>query len=179
MQTNFIKGDNPFNLAGPPAWWLAKLKDFDDSLVVMPSKMNHLYRLCQRRPPEPRANIVHSLSTDSDAKQMAQFGLIPVTTIISTAKWDNPLIWEDLRQRSPHRMGGAEKFEQALLTRERKKELDVAKEIDERNTDVAKDAWNYYLLKAGRKNQLYSPRVKDRSSARKPTLAGKIYVPGS
>lgn len=177
MMNNYIKGENPLGLAGPPKWWLLKLKDFDDSLVVMPSKMGHYYRLCQRRPPDPNVNIANSLSTDSDTKMLAQNGLVPVTTILSNARWDNPLMWEDLRQRAPHRVGGAEAFEQKLLAQERQKELDIAIKNDAIQTDVARDAWNYYLLKAGRKTAMWSPRTAARSTERRNTIPNKIFVP--
>lgn len=161
---NYIKGENPFNLLGPPGWWLEKLKDFDDSLVVIPSKQGHFYRLAQKRPPDPRANIVASLMKDSDAKMMASYGLIPVTTILADAKWDNPVIWEDLRQRAPHRMGGADKYAALIMEKERRREIEIAKKNDEILTDTARDAWGYYLMKAGRRQTMWVPRTE------KPTV---------
>lgn len=165
---NYIRGDNPFNLLPPPKWWLDKLWDFDADLVVVPSKMQCVYRLAQRRPPDRRANLVHHLANDDDSRQLARYGLVPVTTIKSDAKWDNPLMWEDLRQRSPHRMGGAEAFEKALLAKEEAVRLRELADRDDAQTQRIKDSWNYYHLKRGVRSNLYSPKTK--TVAEKPTF---------
>ena len=162
---NFIRDVNPFNLSGPPTYWLRRLHDFDDSLVVLPSKQGFYYRLAQRRPLDPRAKIVHSISADSDSKMLAAHGLVPVTTILATARWDNPVMWEELRQRSPHRMGGAAAYEKMVLEQDRKRDLKIAAENDQVLTDVGRDAWRYYLLKAGRRTAMWSPRTKREDKA--------------
>lgn len=157
---NFLKDRNRFNLAPPPPWWLAKLTEFDDSLVVVPSRMVPLFRLGQRRPPDLKVNLVHSIHADSDSKMLASYGLVPVTTIVGNAKWDNPVMWEDLRQRSPSRMGGAEKFEQALYTKELRAKLKKAKATDDMITQLSRDGWGMYQKRIGLRNQMYSPNVK-------------------
>lgn len=159
---NYIHDVNPFNLAGPPKWWLLKLWEFDNSLVVIPSKQDFVYRMAQRRPPDPKAKLVGDLAQDSDSRMMAQYGLIPVTTINATARWDNPLMWEDLRQRCPWRMGGAAAYEAMMDAKEQEAELKKAAVTDDRNTLVAKDGWRYYQKKAGFRSQLYSPTVKEK-----------------
>src|SRR5689334_6995490 len=175
--SNYIKGDNPFNLLGPPGWWLDKLKDFDDSLVVVPSKQGYFYRLAQRRPQDPRARIVGSIMKDSDAKMMAAYGLVPVTTILADAKWDNPVMWEDLRQRSPHRMGRAEKFAKMIEEREMKQQLDTQAKINQDLTDRAKDAWGYYLMKAGRRQHMWVPKTANDAPHRQTSAAIRILGP--
>lgn len=147
---NFIPDTNPFALPGPPAWWLKKLWDFDSSLVVVPSKRDYLYRLAQRRPKlDPRARLVGELSGDSDSKMLASYGLIPVTTLLSTARWDNPLMWKDLEERCPWRMGGAAKYAAMLDAQEKEKNLRIASEQADRNTYLARDAWKMYQIKTG------------------------------
>lgn len=159
---NYIHDVNPFNLAGPPKWWLQKLWEFDNSLVVIPSKQDFVYRMAQRRPPDPKAKLVGDLAQDSDSRMMAQYGLIPVTTINATARWDNPLMWEDLRMRCPWRMGGWEQYEKAMDEIEQKKEMEKAAIADDRNTLIAKDGWKYYQKKAGFRSQMWSPTVKNK-----------------
>ena len=61
MLRNYISDLNPFNLAGPPKWWLRRLWDFDSSLVMIPSRCNQIYRLGQRRPPDPRVEMVNEI----------------------------------------------------------------------------------------------------------------------
>lgn len=157
--TNYIEGENPLRLAGPPTWWLQKLYDFDNSLYVVPSKQGHFYRLAQKRPLDIRTSTVHRADPSPDSQQLYRYGLIPVTTILSTAHWDNPLMWEDLRQRAPWRMGGADAYEKAILAKERQKNLDIAKQNDEQLTDRARDAWGYYLMKAGRRQNMWIPKT--------------------
>jgi hypothetical protein len=36
--TNYIEDRNPFQMARPPAWWLEGLYNFDDQLVILPSR---------------------------------------------------------------------------------------------------------------------------------------------
>lgn len=149
--SNYIPGDNPFQLKGPPDYWLRKLADFDDSLVVIPSKMNFVYRLCQKRPMLMKEKIVQDLLSDSDTRMMASMGLIPVTTILSTANWDNPLLFTELTNRSPHRLGGAEKVNKLLEAQDLAKELEAKRKNDQMLTDVARSGWRNYQYKTGQR----------------------------
>lgn len=162
--SNYISGSNPFALAGPPAWWLRKLWDFDNSLVVVPSVQGFHYRLCQRRPLDQKARLVNEVQLDGDSKQLAQHGLIPVTTILATARWDNPLMWIDLAERAPWRNGGAKEYEAKLNDIEHAKNLKIAQQQNEHNTYLSKDAWKMYLKKVGLRQQLWSPTVKKGST---------------
>lgn len=155
--TNYLVGDNPFHLAGPPKWWLEKLREFDDSLVVMPSKMNFCYRLCQKRPMLMKERIVQDLLTDSDTRVMASKGLIPVTTILATANWDNPLLFVELANRSPHRLGGAEKVNQLLEEQDLKQQVEIKRKNDQHLTDVAKTGWRNYQYKTGQRVSMANP----------------------
>ncbi len=166
--TNYIVDGNPLNLAGPPAWWLKKLHDFDPDLVVVPSRMGYFYRLAQRRPPDAKTHLVHHLQGDNDSNMLRRNNLVPVTTIIATCRWDNPLMWEDLRQRMPSRMGGAEKFEQALIAKENEKELRERADRDDMLTQVAKASKNWYDVKRGVRSNLWIPATKE--VAEKPTF---------
>lgn len=147
---NYIPDLNPFNLAGPPDWWLRKLWDFDSSLVVIPSRQDFVYRLAQRRKLNLSVKIVNeALFKESDTRMLASYGLIPVTTIIATVRWDNPLMFEELRQRAPWRLGGAEKVNAMLEAQERADDIRRAQRTDEHLTYLGKDAWKYYNKKIG------------------------------
>ena len=148
--TNYIPDTNRFNLAGPPTWWLAKLWDFDSSLVVIPSRQDCIYRLAQRRKlnlPEHITN--NALFNQSDTRMLASYGLIPVTSILPTANWSNPYLFVELANRAPHRMGGAEKAIQAVEEQDAKEEFNKRQQTDEQLTMTAKDAWKYYNTKIG------------------------------
>lgn len=147
---NFIWGVNPFGLAGPPEHFLRGLAEFDKSLVVIPSKQGFYYRLAQRRPPSLSAKIVNeALFKESDTKMLASYGLIPVTTILSTANWSNPLLFEELRNRAPWRLGGAEKVSESLERREWQREMDTRTKTSDMLEGISRDAWKYYKTKIG------------------------------
>lgn len=158
---NYIPDLNPFNLAGPPQWWLAKLRDFDDSLYVLPSRQGFYYRLAQKRRLNLPDHIVNdALFKESDTKMMARYSLVPVTTILATANWSNPFLFEELRRRAPWRMGGAEKVTKELEDQELKDEFDQRAKTDEHLTYLAKDSWNLYKKKIGVQSHMYIPKSK-------------------
>lgn len=85
---------------------------------------------------------------------LAQRNLIPVTTILATANWDNPFLFKELEERAPWRLGGAEKINNLLDQYDLQKQIKKAKEVDERLTDRAKDGWKLYQHKTGQKVSL-------------------------
>lgn len=162
--SNYIPDRNRFNLSGPPDSWLERLREFDESLVVIPSRQEFLYRLCQRRPPDLKTEVIReSLSKDRDAQMMASYGLIPVTTILATANWDNPLMWKDLADRAPHRHGGADAYEKKLLAHEREQRQKIERDQYNRNTDVIDEAWKYYQIKLGTRMGLAGGKTANRT----------------
>lgn len=158
---NYIVDQNKFVLAGPPKWWLSKLWDFDDSLVVIPSRQGFYYRLAQRRMSSPSADVVNSVMwQDSDTQMLVSYGLIPVTTILSTANWSNPYLFEELRNRAPWRLGGADAVADRLDDEDRKAEIDKRVKTDEHLEYLGKDSWKLYNKKIGLRTHMYTPTVK-------------------
>lgn len=158
---NFIPDVNKFSLAGPPKWWLDQLWAFDDSLVVVPSRQGFYYRLAQRRKPKLSINIVNdALFNESDTKMLARYGLVPVTTILATANWSNPYLFEELRRRAPWRLGGAAKVISMVEADEAKKEMDKQVYQDEHLTSLGKDAWGLYNKKIGVRSHMYIPKTQ-------------------
>jgi len=148
--TNYIVDTNRFKLAGPPAWWLHQLHAFDDSLVVIPSRQDYVYRLAQRRKLNLPAQLVNDLLfKESDTRMLARYGLVPVTSILATANWSNPCLFEELRRRAPWRLGGAKKVTDQLEAQEQQDELRTSAQTDEQLTDRSKDGWKYYQTKLG------------------------------
>jgi hypothetical protein len=147
---NYISDENRFSLAGPPSWWLARLWDFDSSLVVVPSRQECLYRLAQRRKlnlPEHITN--NALFNQSDTRMLASYGLIPVTSLLPTANWSNPFLFQELANRAPHRNGGAAAAANLMDEQDLKDEFDKRQKTDEHLQYLAKDAWKYYNKKIG------------------------------
>lgn len=160
---NWIPDINRFQLAGPPRWFLHQLQEFDDSLVVIPSRMGFYYRLAQRRKMRLTENVVNDvLKEQADTAMLASYGLVPVTTILATVNWSNPFLFEELRRRAPWRMGGAEEVQKKLDAQEQQDQIDAFLKQDERNDYVARDAWRYYQKQVGVRSNVYIPKTKDR-----------------
>jgi hypothetical protein len=158
---NYIPDLNPFSLAGPPTWWLAKLWDFDNSLVVVPSRQGFIYRLAQRRKPNLSQAVVNeALFQESDTKMLASYHLVPVTTILATANWGNPYLFEELRRRAPWRLGGAEKVIREIELTEWQDEQAKKAQTQENLQSLSKDAWGLYNKKIGTRTHMWSPTVK-------------------
>ncbi len=179
---NYIEDTNPFRLSKPPQWWLQKLWDFDDSLVIIPSRSQNVYRLAQKRKPNIATKIVNdSLFRESDTRMLASYGLIPITSIKASVNWSDPYIFEYMRRQTPHMMGGFDKYNELVEKQEIADAAAVQAKIDDRNTQVARDGWRLYLKKIGLRSQMWSPRTK--TSAQKPTFeqapAIKVNGPSS
>jgi len=159
--TNYLPDLNRFALAGPPAWFLKKLWEFDSSLVIIPSRQTCVYRLAQRRPLKlPDKMVNESLFKESDTKMLASYGLIPVTSIIPTIEWADPYIFLELERRAPHRMGGADKAIEAVEQQEQKNELLKRAKTDEMLNYLAKDAWGMYNKNLGTRSHMYIPKTR-------------------
>lgn len=147
---NFIEDVDKFKLGSPPEWWLAKLKDFDPSLYIVPSRQDCVYRLAQKRPLNLPEHITNdALFNHSDTQMLATYSLIPVTTIIAKPNWSNPLMFKELADRAPWRNGGAEavlsELEEAEMRIETQKRLDTENNL----VDRAKDGWRLLKAKTG------------------------------
>lgn len=163
MQPNWIPDINRFRLAGPPQWFQAQLREFDDSLVVIPSRMGFYYRLAQRRKMRLSENVVNDiLKEQADTAMLASYGLVPVTTILATVNWSNPFLFEELRRRAPWRLGGAEQVIKTLEDQEYQDKVDQFLKQDEKNDYVARDAWRYYQKKLGTRTHAFHVKTPDR-----------------
>jgi len=142
--------------------------------------MGFFYRLGQRRKLQLPERIVNDvLKEQSDTQMLAQYNLVPVTTILATVRWDSPLIFADLTMKAPWRMGGADKYEKLLLQRERQDRLNQLTERGEQAEYLAKDAWKLYNKKIGTRTHMWSPVTKTRQEQKAHAViipAGK-YTP--
>lgn len=158
---NYYPDTNRFQLAGPPKWFLQQLWEFDPSLVLVPSRQGFFYRLAQRRPIQLATAIVNDVMREqADTAMLVAYGLVPVTTVLSTVRWDNPEIFAELRRRAPWRMGGADKYDAVINAQERKEALEQAAAQDDMLNYVAKDAWRYYQKQIGIRSHLWTPTTK-------------------
>lgn len=175
---NYIPDMNRFKLAGPPEWFLRQLWEFDSSLVIVPSRQSYVYRLAQRRKLNLSAKIVNeSLFKESDTQMLATYELVPVTSILATVNWSNPLFFQELRRRAPWRMGGADAMQQMVDAQDRQESASIESDNDNMRAVLAKDAWGMYNKKIGVRSQMYSPRVKRETPTQEPKAPSVIIKP--
>jgi hypothetical protein len=159
--TNWIPDVNRFALAQPPQFFLSKLWEFDNSLVILPSRQSPVYRLAQRRKLNlPEKMVNEALFNESDTQLLASYSLVPVTSILGTVNWHDPYLFVELHNRAPHRQGGADKVNALLEDQDAKTELMKAAKQDELLTYLGKDAWGLYNKNIGVRSHMYSPRTK-------------------
>lgn len=173
---NFIPDVDKFKLGSPPDWWLRKLHDFDSSLVIVPSRQDCVYRVAQKRPLNLPEHIVNdALFNQSDTQMLASYSLIPVTTLMAKPNWSNPLMFRELEERAPWRMGGADKVLDAIEEAEMREETQKRIATDLNLTDRAKDGWQLLKAKQGSKVLIdptkFDPRLRKISVS---TDKGKI-----
>ncbi len=158
---NYIPDTNKFKLAGPPDWFLRRLWEYDPDLVIVPSRQGFYYRLALRRQLRLPENIVNeALFQHSDTQMLSTYSLVPLTTILATANWDSPLIFQELTRRAPWRMGGAEAVQRKIEEQEAAEALKTRQENDAMLTDLAKDSWGMYNKKIGVRSKMWSPKTK-------------------
>lgn len=154
---NYLPDTNRFKLAGPPAWWLRQLWDFDSSLVVIPSRQDCVYRLAQRRKLNLPEHIINDvLFQQSDTQMLASYSLVPVTTIIATCNWSNPFLFQELANRAPHRMGGAQKVADDLDARDAEEEMKKLIALEDLKTRTAKASYRRYRKAIGLGRTLFT-----------------------
>lgn len=161
MTPNYIPDTNPFQLAGPPQWFLSKLWDFDNSLVIVPSRQGFYYRLAQRRKTGLTEKVAfEAMKEQADTAMMLRYGLVPVTTILATVNWSNPFLFVELENRAPWRMGGADAVNQMLEAQDRQERIDRQAKTDEHLDHLARDSWKFYNLKRGLRSSLITTKSK-------------------
>jgi len=146
---NWLTVPNPFGLQEPPKWWLRAMRTFDDQLVIFPSQKDPVFRLARRS--RLSAGIepsdVPGVANHPDTVLMRNHGLVPVTTVVPGAIWDDR-VFTHLAERDTWRMGGPngsgairtlEALDEKAESLTNRKQVD---ELDQRSHD-AYDAFKY------------------------------------
>jgi hypothetical protein len=159
---NWLGSANPFNLPKPPAWWLTRLHDQDEGLVVFPSALRvNTYVLARRREfsrdlhelfKRKGANVARPrISPDSDT--LAAHNLVYVAHIVGGIGNWSETIFRQLKEGDTWAQGGAskviEKIEGAELRADQRKHANLLDKIDH----MARDAYRSYKARTGQRNQ--------------------------
>lgn len=155
---NYLRTENPFKLAAPPAWWLQRLFDQDADLVVFPSRLRMAYILARRRHFSNAMAEMDRLDKDTlrktaglDGDVLANHNLIYVRHLIGeTVRRHSIFQW--LKDNDTKALGGGDKVGTMLENAEadilKQRRLVMLDDIEYR----AQDAWRSYQARTGRRS---------------------------
>lgn len=139
-RSNYLWGhENPWQLAGPPDWWLALLYAADPELVLFPSKTQGVYRVA-RRMPQNIQPIMTAVQGVPDTATYVTHRLVPLTSLLPFTAW-SPLTIEDLMARNIERFGGWQAAARALDDFDASEEQRLNREIEHKAQSLGHDSW--------------------------------------
>lgn len=137
---NYLWGhENPWQLAGPPTWWLQLLYAADPELVVFPSKTEGVYRVA-RRVPQNTQPIMTAVRGVPDTATYVTHRLIPITSLVPFTAW-SPIVINDLMARNIERAGGWQAAARALDDFDDRKEAQARQATIDQAGSIAYDSW--------------------------------------
>lgn len=176
----WIEDRNRFGLAKPPDYFLQRLLDYDNMLVVIPSRQQALYRLARRVQFTPGIGALAVLSREADTAMMHTHGLVPVTTIVrfgGSNFWDAESVIQKLKDRDIWEHGGAEKVAELMDAAEAADRQRLLESTRDNMRQRAKDGWNSLQARTGSRNKTaYDGNIHAHSRRSRPTMirvAGK------
>jgi hypothetical protein len=175
---NYIRDLNRWHLSAPPAWWQQQLFDFDPLLVLIPSRQFPFYRLTRRSRVKIDPNHIWSVAHEADTHMMAQYSVVPVTTVIRHGgAWQIDNILRELRARDVWSNGGAEKIANALDEKDEKDRQKVRAQIRSDMDHRSRDAWRSYQARTGQRTRPTTGQIiAPSSSGRTP---GRVEIPST
>ena len=167
---NFIPDTNKFKLAPPPDWWLDLLWDFDSELVVIPSRMEAVYRLARRATRSIGIGPLAMLSPQPDTLMLYSHKLVPVTSILGWGGIWGTHIFNELRRRDVWQ-GGADKYinsvEEIEAAAKAKQKAQIRDDMNHRSGD----AWRSYQARTGQRTKLSYGHSHARSETAHATVS--------
>ena len=132
--------ENPYGLAGPPAWFLQEMWTFDPCLVIFPSREEPIYRLARRV--EHGSPLFTFLKSRPDTKVFVRHRLVPVTSILPPplVQW-GPVLLRDLAERDVRRAGGYRKAADLLDRQDDDRDARWRAENDDGASVRARASW--------------------------------------
>jgi hypothetical protein len=144
-------------MAVPPTYWLARLYDFDDQLVVFPSFAHpYAYVLARRRRLSGGLTdqALEATMINPDTKLALQHGLVPVSLIYRTGTaWTIDNIIADLKSRDMWAVGSPDKVADNLDEADNSAEKKLKAGIRDDMWNRSGDAWRSYQARTGQRNQ--------------------------
>lgn len=144
--------DNP-RMETPPAFFLARLHDYDADLVLLPSRQRPFaYVIARRRRFSAGLSdkAIEDTITSADTIMCFRHGLVPVSLMFKVGPtWDADRVLRTLAARDLWTHGGAEKVADMLEAQEEAEAQAVRKQIREDMWHRSGDAWRSYQFRTG------------------------------
>ncbi len=152
LNINYLDVDS--RMPAPPEYWLQRLYDFDDKLVLFPSiSTPFAYVLARKATRTGGMNQRDPQFANAmpDTKFCVERHLLPVSLITrhSSASWSIDNILNDLRQRDIWAAGGAEKFADRVDAGDAAEEARLKKQVRDDMNNRGSAAWLSYQLRSG------------------------------
>jgi hypothetical protein len=171
---NFIP-DN-VRMETPPPYFLQRLSDFDNMLVLMPSRrVPFAYVIARRRQYSPGLSqkALESTIDQPDTVMCLKHNCVPVCLMYKTGPtWDIDAIIRTLAARDIWAHGGADKVADMLEVQEAQAKADNRAAIRDDIYNRSGDGWRSYQARTGQSNHLFHDRHdQPRSGQRTPQIA--------
>ncbi len=150
---NYIP-DNP-KMAVPPAYVLQRFYDFDNMLVLFPSRhIPYAYVIARRR--QLSAGMMDKAIEDTidqpDTKMVMAYGCVPVTILYQIGTtWNIDPVIAKLQARDIWAAGGAEKAAAKMDEADARREAAIKKANKTDMYERAGDAWRSYQARTGQR----------------------------
>lgn len=169
---NYIRDHNRFNLSQPPEWWLSQLFNYDEMLVIVPSRFDRKYLLCRRRQHSAGLGDVAMLDNKHpDTNMCYTYHIVPIAPLkfrTKTPVWTQKTLdslLQELQTRDTWAVTGGpaylapnpEQAEQKLIDHvegfERYAKAKAHRDLRDMFYHRARDAWRSLQARAGWRNK--------------------------
>jgi hypothetical protein len=140
----------------PPAWFLARLHDYDAELVVLPSRYKPYAYVIARRSRLGRRGLTGNAMADTitqpDTLMCMQYGCVPVCLMFKHGpQWAVEGVLQKLKARDLWAAGGADKAADLLEAQEAQEKAQRDAEKRDELRGLSREAYRSYQMRVGKR----------------------------
>jgi len=152
--------DNP-RMEVPPAWFLARLHDYDADLVMLPSRARPFAYVLARRARLSGGmteKAIERTITQPDTKMCFQYHLVPVCLLFKHGPiWNADTVLRTLAARDTWTQGGGDALATKLEAEEAQEKVDRDLALKERFRALSREAWRSLQYRTGQRTTVPGP----------------------
>ena len=145
----------------PPAWFLARLHDYDADLVILPSRARPFAYVVARRARMSKGltpKAIDETITQPDTRMCFHYGLVPVCLMFKHGPvWNADTVLRSLAARDTWRQGGGEALATALEREEADAESKQRAALRDKFQHLSRDAYRSYKQRTGQRTIVPGP----------------------